>query len=357
MDYFSSAYKGDNRGIKYLFGVIIIVLGYILGQVPIEIVKQIQITKYEDIGTAELAEFDKTLDFNIFHLSHNMGFLLMLLLFVITTSFLYFVFRIHGKTFKDIITPDNQINFRKIAFGFLVWFAFNCLFEWITYLMYPEVYINNFKPYEFIVLLLIAIPLLPIQTSCEELVFRGYFMQGLGILTKNKWVALFITAILFSLVHSANPEIKKFGFWTMQWYYLGAGLFLGLLVILDNGLELSLGVHAATNMFGATLVTYSGSVLQTDSVWKTTEVKPLVLIIIFYISAILFLYICYKKYGWKLGAEFWSGRIVENQDNVDNKLSEDKAVVGEKLIIENDALTSKEAGNTEIPWDKITLDK
>jgi hypothetical protein len=147
-------------------------------------------------------------------------------------------------------------------------------------------------------LLLICILLLPIQTSLEEFLFRGYLNQGLFLLFKNKIPALIICSVLFSLVHSMNPEIEKFGFWTMQIYYIGAGLLLGILVIMDEGLELALGVHAATNIFAALMVSYEGGVLQTDSLFKTLELNVWLANIVFIVFAVIFYFICSYKYHW-----------------------------------------------------------
>jgi hypothetical protein len=186
-----------------------------------------------------------------------------------------------------------------VLFSFGVWLALGILLELTLYLLIPDNYILTFQLKKFIPLLLIGLFLLPIQTTTEELVFRGYLMQGLSNVIKHKWAVILITSLLFSAIHSANPEIEKFGFWTMQLYYLGAGLFLGLITVLDEGLELAIGVHAATNFYGAVIVGYSGGVLQTDSIWKTVVMNPWFMIVIFYISCIVFYLICSKKYNWK----------------------------------------------------------
>jgi hypothetical protein len=150
----------------------------------------------------------------------------------------------------------------------------------------------------FLFLILITFTLLPIQTSFEEFLFRGYFMQAFGSLARNKWIALIISTILFAGVHSMNPEIAEYGFWNMLPYYLIAGLFLGYITIMDNGLELALGVHAATNMFGSLFVTYEGAALQTGTLFKTTEVNPLLLSFVFLVLSIIFILFASKKFNW-----------------------------------------------------------
>ena len=99
----------------------------------------------------------------------------------------------------------------------------------------------------------------------------------------------------------------------MQFYYVGAGLFLALIAFFDDGLELSIGVHTATNLYGALFIKYSGSVLQTDALWSMKTISVYVMIIAFYISAILFIYFAAKKYNWDLNLKkLWKKDIQEN---------------------------------------------
>ena len=297
-NFFQLATKGRNEWGNYLITIFLVVIGYILGQVPLSL---IQLTRIEqmNLGTEALEEFATTMDFSIFGMDKNFGLFLMILLFAFATAGLYLGLRIQGKKFKDIITPSKSINWNKILFGFAIWFGLTVLFEILFYFMNPEGYTLQFQPGKFFVLLIICILFLPIQTSFEEFFFRGYLMQGISLLSKNKWVPLIITTILFALVHGTNPEIEKYGFWTMQVYYIAAGLLLGIVVIMDDGLELALGMHAATNFYGATMVTYEGSVLQTDSIMKSTMIDPWLLNLFFIIMSVTFLIICFKKYNWK----------------------------------------------------------
>ncbi|MEL6867899.1 MAG: CPBP family glutamic-type intramembrane protease, partial [Bacteroidota bacterium] len=86
-------------------------------------------------------------------------------------------------------------------------------------------------------------------------------MQGLGNGFGNRWMPLLITSALFGAMHLLNPEIKAFGLGLMMTYYITFGLFLGIISLMDNSLDLALGIHAATNIFGAAIVTFDGSAL------------------------------------------------------------------------------------------------
>ena len=81
-------------------------------------------------------------------------------------------------------------------------------------------------------------------------------------------------------------------------YYVSAGLFLGLITILDDSLELALGVHFATNFAGATLFSFDGGVLQTDTIVRVLSIDANIATLTFFISAIIFIIVCNKKYKW-----------------------------------------------------------
>ena len=146
-------------------------------------------------------------------------------------------------------------------------------------------------------------------------------MQGLGLLAKNRWVPLLITSAAFGLMHIMNPEVEKMGYIILV-YYIGTGLFLGVITLMDDGMELALGFHAANNIVTALLVTSEWSALQTESVFKdvsTPSVGFEILVPIFIIFPIL-LFIFSKKYNWTNWKEKLTGKIKTSQpiENIGN---------------------------------------
>jgi membrane protease YdiL (CAAX protease family) len=71
-------------------------------------------------------------------------------------------------------------------------------------------------------MLAIATLLVPIQTTVEEYVFRGYLMQGFGNLSHNKWFPLLMTSYFWNALF--HPEVTKMGNIILV-YYVGTGLF------------------------------------------------------------------------------------------------------------------------------------
>ena len=184
----------------------------------------------------------------------------------------------------------------------------------LDYYMSPEDYVVNFNLKPFLILCVIAILLVPLQTSFEEYMFRGYLMQGLGVISKRRWVPLMVTSLVFGSLHIANPEVDKLGPIIMV-YYIGTGLFLGIMTLMDEGLELALGFHAANNLFTALLVTADWTAFQTHSVLKDmSEATQAGLTDVFmplFVMFPLLLFIFSKKYQWTNWKEKLFGRVEE----------------------------------------------
>ena len=158
---------------------------------------------------------------------------------------------------------------------------------------------RNFKPVPFFTLLFVSFVFLPFQTSTEELLFRGYLMQGFGTLTKNRWFPLIITSVIFGLLHGMNPEVERLGY-VLMIFYIGTGLLYGITTLMDEGTELALGLHASNNIVAAFLVTTDWMVFRTDALFIDTS-EPAVgseMFIGVFVLYPLLLVVFSKKYGW-----------------------------------------------------------
>jgi membrane protease YdiL (CAAX protease family) len=296
--------KSPNLPLKYLLGFFIIALFYVIGQIPLGIGLVLKsVSSGQPIPTTNDAIM------KVF--SQNTTLFLMLLIFVFTMMGIIIVVKyLHKLRLKDIITIREKVDWKRIFFAFCVWGLFSLFSALILYYISPENFVFNFKPFPFIILLLISMTMLPIQTSTEEFIFRGYLMQGIGILTKKRWAPLFITSFAFGLMHIMNPEIEKMGYIVLV-YYIGTGFFLGIITLMDDGMELALGFHAANNIVAALLVSSEWSALQTNSVFKDVSEPSVgfeILVPVFIIFPLL-LFIFSKKYKWSNWKEKLTGSI------------------------------------------------
>ena len=78
----------------------------------------------------------------------------------------------------------------------------------------------------------------------EEVLFRGYILKNLMI-SFNKYIALIVSSILFSLVHGFNPNIDLFSLTNIFF----AGILLGISYIHTKNLWFPIALHLSWNLF------------------------------------------------------------------------------------------------------------
>ena len=384
MNYIQQAYKGNNEWYHWLLTIMLVFFGWqFIGVIPLVVVAIIH--------SANTTEFMQAAQDNFMTLGidKNLFLFIMILMFVFgLISLLIGVKFIHKRTFTSVVTSRKKIDWKRFWFGLVVWGVIASIAIIMGVYVSPENYVWNFKPVPFFILLAISILFLPFQTSFEELLFRGYFMQGLGISTTNKrfplilmylifsiilmlilssfyeysffvitiyfaaitillillfefksiskvfesnlnlillnlfnskLTPLLITSVCFGLLHGANPEVQKLGYISMV-FYIGTGLFYGITTLMDEGTELSLGLHAINNIVAAFFVTTDWTVFQTDALYIDTS-EPSVGWEMFFPVLVLYplmLVLFSKKYGWKNWMEKLTGKISEPVNNKEN---------------------------------------
>jgi membrane protease YdiL (CAAX protease family) len=306
MNFIQQAYKGRNDWFYYLAGIFLVLLGWqFVGIIPLAITAALHSS---DFGEFSRAANDSFMSLGI---NKNLFLFVMILMFAIGLLFLFLAIKfIHKRAIKTLITSRNSIDWKRFWFGFITFGIVALVVTLSGVFLAPENYTWNFKPVPFFTLLAISFLFLPLQTSFEELFFRGYFMQGLGTWFKNRWVPLIITSVAFGLLHGANPEVEKLGYISMV-FYIGTGFFFGITTLMDEGTELALGLHAVNNIIAAFLVTTNWTVFQTDALFvdisePSVEIEMFSLVFVIYP---LMLFLFSKKYGWKNWNEKLFGRI------------------------------------------------
>jgi uncharacterized protein len=296
--------KPHNKFWLYLIGSVLIIIASFIGQIPFSVA-----VLYRTLIGKEVMPADNAAVMKIFE--PNLTLFLVLISFAFALAGVYFVVKyLHHQTFLSVTTSRKKVDWSRIGFSFVLWSFFTGLSFLAVYLSTPEDFIWNFKLVPFLILFVIGSILIPIQTSTEEYVFRGYLMQGFANLAHNKWFPLLMTSLIFGSMHIFNPEVEKMGYIIMV-YYIGTGLFLGIITLMDEGIELALGFHAANNLIGALLVTSDWSVFQTHSLFKDMSDPSAGLDVILPIVVIypILLFIFSKKYNWTNWKEKLTGKI------------------------------------------------
>jgi uncharacterized protein len=197
------------------------------------------------------------------------AYILANLSFVFLFLCLFLVVRFeHRRPFLTLITPNRSIDWKKLGKSFCIFSGILFAEAGVGYLLEPSDFQISFNSDRFFQFAAVAIILTPIQTTTEELFFRGYLMQMTALITRNRYALILIAGAPFGLLHLANPECAD-SFWCMSIYYCSVGCFLALVTLKSNGLETAMGIHAATNFFCALIISYPNSVFETDSIFRT----------------------------------------------------------------------------------------
>ncbi|MDX2249640.1 MAG: type II CAAX endopeptidase family protein [Bacteroidia bacterium] len=298
--FINRAASGNNYWPLYLAVIVLLIIGNVIVSIPASF-----ILMKLGVNPADLQNMD-SINPEDLGIHPALGLAVLILPFVISIPVLAFgVKYIHQRPFLSMISPVDKIDWKRFFTAMGFWLALMGGFEMVAYLTEPENYTWNFDAGKFFPTLLVVLLLIPLQTSLEELLFRGYLLQGFGLWFKRPWATILMTSTLFGLLHIANPEISKFGYGILL-YYIGFGVIMAVITIMDERMEIALGVHAGNNIYGASVVTFSGSALQTPTLFTMQEYHLGLMTGIWLVASAIFVVVMMRKYNW----QDW-GKLVE----------------------------------------------
>jgi uncharacterized protein len=180
---------------------------------------------------------------------------------------------IHGRPASSLAAPGRPFRWGRLARGFAGWFVIGAAVTVVEAVLFPGRYRLTLDLEQLLPFAVVAVLLFPLQSSAEELFFRGYLLQGLGLRLRSPLLLAMITGLIFALLHIENPEVGS-EFWLVMGFYFVFGIALALFTLRDNGLELALGIHAANNLFTALVANFKGSAVESPSIFTASGFTP-----------------------------------------------------------------------------------
>ena len=299
--------KPENKFWKYIIGFLFVAASVILGRMLIMLVIFIN----SHLSANQLPENTNE---SLGYLSPNIVLLLMAFGYIITNFILFLIVKyLHRQTWQSVISARPRIDWKRILFAFGI-----SAFLWISihalgiYLM-PEDQTLNFRLIPFLNYLVVAIVMAFISCFAEQLFFRGYLMQGVANLVGNRWSLLLIISVINALLYLFHPEVRFLGFLEMFLTLLPYSLFLGVLTLMDEGIEICYGFHTASLLVQQLIFTSDNTSLKTDALYVSfesdTDTVNWLVFVPYLIIFPLFLYVCSKKYKWTGWSEKLTGKI------------------------------------------------
>jgi uncharacterized protein len=180
---------------------------------------------------------------------------------------------IHQRHPRTLVTARERISWTRIGHGFVAGFV-----PWVLlgglgqYLLYPNSFSFNSDLKTFALFVPIALVITAIQTTTEELFFRGYIVQGASLIWSNRVFLAIVSAAIFTLPHATNPESQEGGWIGMfLGLFVGTGLLYAIVSLIDGTTELAIGAHFANNLAYFLLFNWSGSFFTTPALFSISE--------------------------------------------------------------------------------------
>lgn len=179
---------------------------------------------------------------------------------------------LNKRPWRTVITPYRRLNLRQIARGAWYWFVPLTVLTMVLSAFDSDGIRLTTDIGGWLRLVVVVLALVWVQTTAEELLFRGYLMQWVSLLTRRKWPIAIASGLLFTVPHLSNPEVtSQLGLdaLVMSSIYFTTGFGLGWVSVVSGTIELAIGAHWANNVLSFLLVAPEQSVatgaLFTDS--------------------------------------------------------------------------------------------
>ncbi len=194
---------------------------------------------------------------------------------------------IHVRRLRTLLVSGRRPDIGRVLGGFALYGALLGATALGEALLGPPRYELTWDRAAFLRFLPVALLLVPLQAGAEELLFRGYLLQGFGLFMHNPIGLASVSGLLFALSHVGNPELDA-RFWLVGAYYFGFGALLALVTLRTGGLDLAVGAHSANNLFALLLVNSPDSMVASPSVWTIDRIDALYTLISFLAVAVAF---------------------------------------------------------------------
>jgi membrane protease YdiL (CAAX protease family) len=298
MNHLESAFTGKNSFWRYvvMFAIVLIVSNTV-GALPLLISLLMKSVSNPEVYSQLSANPN---DFSVLGLDPNAGLIIMLFPFIAgLAAFILFVKPLNNRTLKITINGTGRIRWNRFFISAFIWLILSAIYLFLYLNIDPANFSLNNKTSSLIILSVISLLFIPFQAAFEEILFRGYLMQGFAAILRNRWFPLVMTSVLFGLMHSVNPEVREFGFLTMMPQYILFGLIFGVITILDDGIEAAMGAHTANNAFLCIMVTNKSSALQTPALYEQQNIYPWIEFSGLIFTGIIFIMILKIIFKWK----------------------------------------------------------
>jgi len=294
--FLEKVYEGKNDIGRWIgMIVIVVIVSQFIGALPLTSVISMKMMENPDLQPNP----ENLMDLSAYDISPITGFVLMIIPFILGLAALLILMKpIHERPMLSVITGHSSFRWKKFFWGAGIWMVLLSAYAFLATITGMQKVEFHFDSSTFFTLVAVSVVLLPFQTGFEEVLFRGYLMQGFAKIFKYRWIPLLITALIFGSLHFFNPEVKEYGAAVVMPQYIWFGVFFAICTLMDEGLELAWGIHAINNIFLSVFFTQDSSALQTPALFRITAYNPIFDLISLFLLSVIFIFVARRRFRW-----------------------------------------------------------
>jgi membrane protease YdiL (CAAX protease family) len=243
--FLKQATTGKNDWWRYALTILATVAGVIIANLGIKQVLPFYKSLFPD------NQFGKDLGTSI---------LIGVIFLIALVAFIFASKKLHQRSVVSMIHLDKRFNWGLYIKGFLVWGTL--LFSGALMVDFDilQAFIKNVQLTHFLILFAVGFITIGIQSFFEELVIRGYLLQGMHLKIKNITILIICNSLIFGILHfgyGIGSFIHSFTF----------GIAFALIVIKQHRIEFASGAHNANNLLLSLVFLDIGEAIQEEFSW------------------------------------------------------------------------------------------
>lgn len=158
---------------------------------------------------------------------------------------------IHKADPAVLVSAVDKIRIKRFLPGFLVSFLILSIQTAVSLATNSEGARINTLTTEFLYYFLLLLPMVFLQITSEELIFRSYLLQAVSAYSRKTWLPVLVSSLVFGVMHVGDPTSAE-AIPTFLTLFV-TGLVLSIVTVLDNGIEMAVGIHFANNLVAMSL--------------------------------------------------------------------------------------------------------
>ncbi len=165
---------------------------------------------------------------------------------------------LHREKLGRLFGNSGRISRSGFAKGFLAILIAGIPTEIVLYLMQPVMERGSIAFSSWLLFLPLVAVLALVQTSSEEVLFRGYLTRGLAHRFRSPWIWALLPSLLFTLMHwnnEASPAMNT----ALLFSIAGFTAMVMALVYATGNLGAAMGAHLGNNLSGFALIAHEST--------------------------------------------------------------------------------------------------